>query len=211
MANGGLRFAGGSRHAAQKGDGAEGGSQAGKGAHGALGQPEPTRTGGNVGVELQESVERRAMGAGGLARACGRWAWRSHTGARPQNQFRQGHFHRTGVGACPAESAEIREVAVIFRAEEAWRDHDADGAGVGGRFAAAAHVGVPADFLKHRACVQACPAANAAQGVGQRGLRHPAAAIVYDDQVTLGGRVGFAFPPRAVDEGGVNRQVLAGG
>ena len=75
-----------------------------------------------------------------------------------------------------------------------------------------ADIGMPADLPKDRAGVQARPAADTVQRLGQRRLAQGAAPVIQEDQVTLARReAGVLLRFWAADQTGVDGHLLPGG
>ena len=113
-------------------------------------------------------------------------------------------FHGTRGLARAAQARSVRQMMIRRQPVVHRRQQRAD------RPRIHAAVSMAADVAKNRAGIQARAAANAKQALAQRTFENPRAAIVQQHDMKLFRPVKLSRSPRAVDDRGINRQLLPG-
>ena len=121
------------------------------------------------------------------------------------HQLGQRDLHRADALALAAEGGRVGQMSRLLDADQGWRQHAAH------RPRIDPTIGVPAHRAIDRAVVHAGGAADAAQHLLELGAEDVGAAVVEEDDVELFGSVEIAWPAGTGRDGGVDRELLAGG
>ena len=108
--------------------------------------------------------------------------------AQIANELRKRNLDRAHLATSPAERAQIEHWRAGVDAEKLGRNHLANGSGIG------AKIGMPTDFIIHRAVIEAAPTANAAHGaIIMLVFEHIGAVIIEQDNVHFFGSIFLAL------------------